>query len=374
MKKLTVLILALSLLLAALPARGDSYIAAVMPAEGEEAFLGRWVPAGIRTAGGFTPMDAFVEATPLSDYLLTVEPGKLSITSELGAVGSDTVFENGALTFCIDGQNGALYQLYSGIGMQVEGQDFMLCFVPEAEGGPEEETAPADPLPAEIVGSWVEDLDISGDVTMISILSGAGITLEIRENGSWTAALMVTGLGTLMRVSRSRGTCTRQDGQYTLVESSGDAFMAFTCEEGKLVCRGGDQKAIFFSREGETTLDKARPAPAPAASESEEAFLGTWQLYAIGIAGKILPQADYPDILLVRPGNILTVEPGRITLVSGENTVPMVSAFEDGALLTGLEGTQPDDTVPLRLTEDGSLAMYMGTGEYDNIWYFVPAE
>lgn len=107
----------------------------------------------------------------------------------------------------------------------------------------------------------------------------------------------------------------------------------------------------------------AAALPEVIAAESEEAFLGEWTLTTIGAGGSLLPAAA------MGAEGKLTVEAGKLTLVSGEDTIEGETALtEDGKLAIG------DGSMALELNDNGWVSI---TQQFDEetvmVMYFEPA-
>ena len=205
----------------------------------------------------------------------------------------------------------------------------------------------------DLTGEWyLTEVQMGEDKLPPSAL-GVEMTITLNADGT---ALIVTSYGE--EAEEEVDTWTLADGVITFTAEEGEAQEFLL--EGDLLKYDIGGAYMIFSREA----PEAAALPQVIAAESEEAFLGEWTLTTIGAGGSLLPAAA-----LGAEGK-LTVEAGKLTLVSGEEIIEGETALtEDGKLAIG------DGSMALELNDNGWLSI---TRQFDEatvmIMYFEKAE
>ena len=120
---------------------------------------------------------------------------------------------------------------------------------------------------------------------------------------------------------------------------------------------------MIFSQEKATPVELPTVVPA----ESEDAFLGNWVM-TVAVVGDMAIPAEATDMAVT-----MTVEPGKVTMVNGEDTVNAETAFEEGALTFTDE--ESGTFVKLELNDDGSICYTVEIdAETAMTFYFVKAD
>ena len=224
-----------------------------------------------------------------------------------------------------------------------------------------------------LVPAMAED-DVTGDW----YYAGMGDSVRFVFNADGTAKLITNMMG---QQSEEEGTWSLDGSTMTITFS--DQTQTATYADGTITLEADGVTASLVRD------PNAAPAGAPAAvaAESEEAFLGTWNLSAVYSMSVLVPV----DQLQGYSGT-MTIAEGKITseMVSGEGAEPQASTdefkFEDGKLIVTMDkssdaakmseamGMTLPDTATIELADDGSIYYSMVMMDMPIGYYFVKAE
>ena len=204
----------------------------------------------------------------------------------------------------------------------------------------------------DVVGDWYLTEVQMGEDAMPPSALGMEMTITLNKDGT---ALIVTSYGE--EAEEEADTWALADGVITFTAEEGEA-QQFLMEDGLLKYDIGGTYMIFSQEAPE-----AAALPQVIAAESEDAFLGEWTLTTIGAGGALLPAA------VLGADGTLAVEAGKLTLVSGEETIEGETALtEDGKLAIG------DGSMALELNDNGWISI---TQQFDEetimVMYFEKA-
>ena len=207
----------------------------------------------------------------------------------------------------------------------------------------------------DVLGDWYL-VELQGEGLSINPASmGMEITMTLNEDNTMT---MVSAMGGEDAETQT-GTWALTENGITMTQE--DETTELTLVDGQLTMNM-EGNGLVFAREPA----EAEPLPAPVAAESEDAFFGTWKMSAINMMGMMLPVDA-----LGGDESFLTVEAGKATITSGEETYEYATTFADGALTLTLE----DETQVAQLNDDGSLSIVAAEmEELSIITYFEKAE
>ena len=219
-----------------------------------------------------------------------------------------------------------------------------------------------------VVGTWyLKDLSMGGQTIAASLL-GMSMSLEFKEDGTLT---IVTAYGD--EPETDTGTWTQDGSAITITGEGSDGPQSFTLQLADGVLSMEQEGSLMNFTQEEPAAAGSRTATV--AAESEEAFLGTWQLTSVEIMGQEVPTALLSSFGLDM-NLTLTVEAGKATLiaaVAGESTEEaFATSFADGKLTLSKEGAE--ESISMALTEDGRLAFILPISEQTFSVYLSPAE
>ena len=224
-----------------------------------------------------------------------------------------------------------------------------------------------------LVPAMAED-DVTGDW----YYAGMGDAVHFVFNADGTAKLITDMMG---QQSEEDGTWSLDGSAMTITFS--DQAQTATFADGAITLEADGMTATLVRD------PNAGPAGAPTAvaAESEEAFLGTWNLSAMYSMSVLVPV----DQLQGYSGT-MTIADGKITseMIAGEGVEPQVSTdeykFEDGKLTVTMDkssdaakmaeamGMALPDTATIELMDDGSIYYSMVMLDMPMGYYFVKAE
>ncbi|MBQ9197683.1 MAG: hypothetical protein IJ157_10660 [Clostridia bacterium] len=194
---------------------------------------------------------------------------------------------------------------------------------------------PAMAEAADVIGDWYLTEVQMGEDTLPPSVLGMEMTITLNEDGT---ALFVTAYGE--DVDEDAVTWKMGDGA-VIISMGEDGDQDFVMEDDLLKFDMGGALLVFSQEAPEIAA-----LPQVIAAESEDAFLGEWTLTTIGAGGALLP-AD-----ALGADGTLTVEAGKLTLISGEDTIEGETTLtEDGKLAIG------DGSMALELNDNGWLSI-----------------
>lgn len=197
---------------------------------------------------------------------------------------------------------------------------------------------------AEVVGEWYLIEARFGDTVLPTAALGMEMTLTFNEDGTG-AMLSPTEEGD--RSAELAWKLVDEGIEMTVqtLDEEGNAkeeTAVVTLEDGQLLMNeeGG---SLVFSRDAA----EAPALPAPVAAESEEAFLGVWNMSTVNMNGIPLPAATFGM------EGTLTVEAGKAVMGDSEEADEYATEFVDGILKLSRE----EETLNLELYDDGSVGI-----------------
>lgn len=197
---------------------------------------------------------------------------------------------------------------------------------------------------AEVVGEWYLIEARFGDTVLPTAALGMEMTLTFNEDGTG-AMLSPTEEGD--RSAELAWKLVDEGIEMTVqtLDEEGNAkeeTAVVTLEDGQLLMNeeGG---SLVFSRDAAD----AAALPAPVAAESEEAFLGVWNMSTVNMNGIPLPAATFGM------EGTLTVEAGKAVMGDDEEADEYATEFVDGILKLSRE----EETLNLELYDDGSVGI-----------------
>ena len=197
---------------------------------------------------------------------------------------------------------------------------------------------------AEVVGEWYLIEARFGDTVLPTAALGMEMTLTFNEDGTG-AMLSPTEEGD--RSAELAWKLVDEGIEMTVqtLDEEGNAkeeTAVVTLEDGQLLMNeeGG---SLVFSRDAA----EAPALPAPVAAESEEAFLGVWNMSTVNMNGIPLPAATFGM------EGTLTVEVGKAVMGDSEEADEYATEFVDGILKLSRE----EETLNLELYDDGSVGI-----------------
>lgn len=207
----------------------------------------------------------------------------------------------------------------------------------------------------DLTGEWYLTELAMGDTSVDPSALGMNITITLNGDGT---AVLVSTYGD--EEETQEGTWAQTEAGVEVV--TGENPTALLLEDGKLKLDMGEEGAMIFGRE----KTEAPALPAAVAAESEDAFLGTWKITSVSMMGLVVP-AEVAEINVT-----MTVEAGKVTLLSGEEPQEIPTTFADGVLTA----SEPDmGEIKLSLCEDGTVSLEVSMGEAGQmIMYFTRAE
>ena len=207
----------------------------------------------------------------------------------------------------------------------------------------------------DLTGEWYLTELAMGDTSVDPSALGMNITITLNGDGT---AVLVSTYGD--EEETQEGTWAQTEAGVEVV--TGENPTALLLEDGKLKLYMGEEGAMIFGRE----KTEAPALPAAVAAESEDAFLGTWKITSVSMMGLVVP-AEVAEINVT-----MTVEAGKVTLLSGEEPQEIPTTFADGVLTA----SEPDmGEIKLSLCEDGTVSLEVSMGEAGQmIMYFTRAE
>ena len=217
-------------------------------------------------------------------------------------------------------------------------------------------------------GTWyLSEMTADGQTIDGASLSQIGMTwsLALGEDGSVTSVLDLMG-----EKEESAGTWTQDGDKITITID--DQPAEATLADGKLTLSEGGQTMVF--------TQEAPEAAAPAtestgvAADSEDAFLGDWELTAVGMMGMTVTKDMFAMANLDGFNITLTVEPGKATLTAQTSAESEAKSFnadtvlEDGKLVLNVAGTT---IANITMQEDGSISFLFTLGSLELTVYMV---
>ena len=219
-----------------------------------------------------------------------------------------------------------------------------------------------------VVGTWyLKDITMGDQVISPSLL-GMSMSFEFKEDGTLT---ILTSYGD--EPETDTGAWTQDGAAVTITGEGEDGSQSFTLQLADGVLSMEQDGSLMNFTQEEPAAAEAQATTV--AAESEEAFLGTWQLTSMEIMGKEVPTALLGSFGLDM-NLTLTVEAGKASLIAavfGESQEEtFATSFADGKLTLAKEGT--DESISIALTADGRLAFVLPISEQTFSVYLSPAD
>ena len=197
---------------------------------------------------------------------------------------------------------------------------------------------------AEVVGEWHLIEARFGDTVLPTAALGMEMTLTFNEDGTG-AMLSPTEEGD--RSAELAWKLVDEGIEMTVqtLDEEGNAkeeTAVVTLEDGQLLMNE-EGSSLVFSRDAAD----AAALPAPVAAESEEAFLGVWNMSTVNKNGIPLPAATFGM------EGTHTVEAGKAVMGDSEKADEYATEFVDGILKLSRE----EETLNLELYDDGSVGI-----------------
>lgn len=224
-----------------------------------------------------------------------------------------------------------------------------------------------------LVPATAED-DVTGDW----YYAGMGDAVRFVFNADGTAKMITSIMG---EQSENAGTWSLDGSAMTI--TFGEKSQTATYADGVITMEADGITATLVRD------PNAGPVGAPAivAAESEEAFLGTWNLSAIYSMSVLMPvdqMQGYAGTMTIADGKV------HFELTAGEGTAPQSETeeykFEDGKLIVSVDKTSDAakmaealgmplaDTATIELADDGSIYYSMVVMDLPMGYYFVKAQ
>ena len=220
-----------------------------------------------------------------------------------------------------------------------------------------------------VAGTWYLSEAVMNGMSMTPSMLNMSITLEFNEDGTLVSTASYAG-----QDETENDTWAQNGSTITITTEDGSSYdMSLTDGVLALEQEGG---VMNFSRENPAESEAAAPAAAGVAAESEDVFLGDWELDSVELMGMRLTKDMFAAAGMTGFTVKLHIEPGKVTMVSrtseeaAENTATIDSTFENGTLVLNLTGLE---FPPIQMTEDGTLLFGMSLGTLTITCYMVPA-
>ena len=215
-------------------------------------------------------------------------------------------------------------------------------------------------------GTWYMAEMTQGEMTFAPSQLGMTWSLTLAEDGTASSVMEMMG-----EKEESTGTWTQDGDSVTITIDDQPAVFAFA--DGKLTLDQGERgKAVF-------TQDAPEAAAAPSAgvaAESEDVFLGNWELTAIGMMGMTFTKDMFAAANMSGFDISLTVEAGKATMTAVTSADAAPSTFEtttalvDGNLVLSVS----DVTIAtITMLEDGTISFLFNLGGFELTVYMAPA-
>ena len=196
-----------------------------------------------------------------------------------------------------------------------------------------------------VTGEWFVTEMLAGEMSINPADMGMEISLVLNEDGT----MVMTMAG-----ESQNGTWALADGKVQLTAGEGDeaSTVEMTVEEDGTLKGGDEGQVLVFSREKPEGL----VIPTPVDAESEDAFLGTWNVYMIGMDGQVMP-LSMMTAAGFEIGGTMTIEAGKATmslnLIVEIPEITGTTAFADGKLSLTVEGVETPFVI--QATDTGAL-------------------
>ena len=215
-----------------------------------------------------------------------------------------------------------------------------------------------------VTGDWYLVEMIAGDAVINPAEMGINWILTLNEDGTMHSAMGMAG-----EEQEQDGTWAIDGETVTLSADGTDQTMVYA--DGRITMSAGGQTAVF-GREAPVAAPKA----AAVAAESEDAFLGSWELAAVELMGMTITKDTFAAAGIGEMNISLVIESGKVAMSTATSADPdaepleLATVFEDGKLLLkALDTTM----FTVQLMDDGSLTFVMSYAGMDMTCYLVPA-
>ncbi len=198
---------------------------------------------------------------------------------------------------------------------------------------------------------------------------GMAWTMVLNEDGTFTSVMEMMG-----QSQETAGTWVLEDGKVNITVDGNTQSFIFA--DGTITMDMGEEGNAVFTREAPQPTAKA----AVVAAESEDAFLGEWEIAGMDMMGMHLSKDMFSTMGLENFSISLTVTPGKATMASSDPTTGTVQSMEynttfaDGKLTIQLDmgeaaaaaesagldlSSITDGITSIELLEDGNLLYSM---------------
>ncbi len=212
---------------------------------------------------------------------------------------------------------------------------------------------------------------------------GMAWTMVLNEDGTFTSVMEMMG-----QSQETAGTWTQEDGKVDITAEGSTQSMIFA--DGTLTMDMGEQGNAVFSQEAPQATAKA----AAVAAESEDAFLGEWDIAGVDMMGMYMTKDMLGSAGMQNFSVKLTVVPGKVTIASSDPSTGEVQSTEyettlvDGKLTIKIDMSEAaaaaesagldlssitDGISSIQLLEDGNLLYGMNLMGMELGIYLAPA-
>ena len=160
-----------------------------------------------------------------------------------------------------------------------------------------------------ITGTWYLSEAVMNGMSMTPSMLNMSITLEFNEDGTLVSTASYAG-----QDETENDTWAQNGSTITITTEDGSSYdMSLTDGVLALEQEGG---VMNFSRENPAESEAAAPAAAGVAAESEDVFLGDWELDSVELMGMRLTKDMFAAAGMTGFTVKLHIEPGKVTMVS----------------------------------------------------------
>ena len=216
-----------------------------------------------------------------------------------------------------------------------------------------------------VTGTWYIAKVNMGGVDINPADMGMEWTMTFSEDGTFTNVMNMMG-----QSQETTGTWALEDGNLSITTEGNTQSLPFA--DGTITIDMGEEGNAVFTREAPQASAKA----AVVAAESEDAFLGDWDIAAIEMMGMYLNKDMFSSMNMDSFSVKMTIVPGKATIATGDPNTGEVQSqeydttFADGKLTITIDMTAAaeaaeaigldlsslmDGVSTIQLLEDGNL-------------------
>ena len=234
-----------------------------------------------------------------------------------------------------------------------------------------------------VAGTWyVFRMNMKGvDINPADM--GMTWTLTLNEDGTFASAMGMMGQN-----EETNGTWTFEDGKVNITTDGNTQSLIYA--DGTLTIDMGEEGNAVFSQE----VPQASAKGAVVAAESEDAFLGEWDIAGVDMMGMYMTKDMLGSAGMQNFSVKLTVVPGKVTIASSDPSTGEVQSMEyetalvDGKLTIKIDMSEAaaaaesagldlssitDGISSIQLLEDGNLLYGMNLMGMELGIYLAPA-